>query len=485
MIEDDDIAWSSATVLLERMERAEITSVALLERLLQRVERLNPALNAVVTLDVERARIRAAEADAARAAGRSWGPLHGLPMTIKDSFETGGLRTTSGAAAMARHVPARHAVAVQRLVDAGAIVFGKSNLPTFAMDVQSFNPVFGVTNNPWDTTRSPGGSSGGAAAALAAGLTPLELGSDIGGSIRSPAHFCGVYGHKPSYGLVPLQGHIPGPPGTLQDTDIAVAGPMARSAEDLMLALDVLAGPGADDAVAWRLQLPPPRHRSLRNFRVAAWIDDPASPVDAEVLQRLRITVEALREAGVQVDESARPAHDLKEGLRVYRSLLYAATSAGLPRAEFERLVELAGSAAAPEQLEYPRGSTLRHRDWLALHELRERQRANWARLFTQHDVLLCPAVISAAIPHDPSEPVHLRRITVNGQPRDYLDQLDWAGLIGAPGLPSTVAPVGRTASGLPVGVQIVGPWLEDRTTITFAGLLAGLIGGFVAPPGY
>lgn len=481
----DDIAWSSATTLLDRMARGETTSVALLNHLLQRTARLNPAINAVVTLDAERALARAAEADAARAEGRSWGPLHGLPMTVKDSFETAGLRTTSGAPMLAGHVPARHAVAVQRLVDAGAIVFGKSNLPTFAMDVQSFNPVFGVTNNPWDLTRSPGGSSGGAAAALAAGLTPLELGSDIGGSIRSPAHFCGVYGHKPSWGLVPLQGHIPGPPGTLQDTDIAVAGPMARSAEDLMLALDVLAGPGAADAVAWRLQLPPPRHRALRDFRVAAWLDDPACPVDAEVLERLQATVAALRAAGVQVDETARPAHGFADGLRVYRSLLYAATAAGLPRTEFDRLVEVAASDTVPEVLEYPRASTQRHRDWLAVHEQRERHRLNWAGLFNRYDVLLCPAVIRAAIAHDPSEPVHLRRITVNGQPREYLHQLDWAGLIGAPGLPATVAPVGRTRGGLPVGMQIVGPWLEDRTPINFAALLAGLTGGFVAPPGF
>ncbi len=478
-----DIAWHSATTLLQGLAGGEFTSLGLLDHLLQRVQRLNPRVNAIVTLDVERARARAAAADAARAAGQSWGPLHGLPMTLKDSFETEGLRTTSGAPPLSRHVPQRNAVAVQRLLDAGAIVFGKSNLPTFAMDVQSFNPLFGTTNNPWDLARSPGGSSGGAAAALAAGLTALELGSDIGGSIRNPAHFCGVYGHKPSFGLVPLQGHIPGPPGTLQNTDISVAGPMARSADDLELALDVLAGPGAADAVAWRLQLPPPRQQTLRAWRVAAWLDDPACTVDAAVSERLQATVQALREAGVQVDDTARPAHGFVDGRRVFRELLFAAVSPALPASAFDALTtEVQGN---DEDRLYARATTMRHRDWLKVHEERERQRLNWARFFTRYDVLLCPVTPTSAILHDPSQPEDARTILVNGQPRSYWAQTDWAGLIGAALLPVTVAPLGRTAAGLPVGVQIVGPWLEDRSTIAFARQLAALIGGFEAPPGF
>jgi len=478
-------AYLSATELLRAMARGDLTSSALLAQQLQRIEALNPRLNAIVTLDAERARARAAQADAARAAGQSWGPLHGLPMTIKDSYETAGLRTTSGAPPLAAHVPLHDAVAVARLRGAGAIIVGKSNLPTFAMDVQSFNPVFGSTNNPWDLARSPGGSSGGAAAALAAGLTPLELGSDIGGSIRNPAHYCGVYGHKPSYGLVPMQGHIPGPPGTLQDTDIGVGGPMARCAEDLALMLDVLAGPGAADAVAWRLQLAPPRHTALQHFRVAAWLDDPACAVDVEVLQRLQATVAALRAAGVQVDETARPAHGFGEALRVFRSLLYAAVSPGLPQEMFRHFVQIAEQQPGHANFDYAAASTQRHRDWLHVNEVRERQRLNWADFFTRHDVLLCPVSPTAAIPHDHGLPPGERRITINGQPRSYWDQVDWAGLIGATLLPATVAPAGRSTSGLPVGVQIVGPFLEDRTTIEFARLLAGVNGGFVAPPGF
>jgi len=482
---DDDLDFATTTALLQRLADGRLSSVVLLKRLLDRVERLNPRINAVVTLDAERALARAAAADAARARGERWGPLHGLPMTVKDSFETAGLRTTAGAPALAQHLPQRNAVAVQRLVDAGAIVFGKTNLPLWAMDIQSYNAVFGATNNPWDVTRTPGGSSGGAAAALAAGFTPLELGSDIGGSIRSPAHFCGIYGHKPSYGLVPLVGHIPGPPGTLGETDIAVAGPMARSAEDLALALGVLAGPDAASAAAWSLQLPPPRRRALREFRVAAWLDDAASPVDTSVTGCLATLVEKLRGAGVTVDTTARPAHGFDDAMKVYYPLLFAATSPGLPRPLFEQMAARAADKASRDPLDVDAGSTMRHRDWLVVNEARERQRANWARLFDDFDVLLCPATPTPAIVHDPSEPAAARRIVVNGESREYWDQVDWAGLVGAALLPVTVAPAARTAAGLPVGVQIVGPYLEDRTTIEFARLLADVAGGFSRPPGW
>jgi amidase len=483
-----ELAFESASKLAAAIRDKRISSRELLALYLQRVERFNPALNAVVTLDAERAFQRADAADAALARGESWGALHGVPITIKDSFETAGLRTTSGSPELAGHVPANNATAVQRLVAAGAVVFGKTNLPTFAMDLQSYNPVFGCTNNPWDTTRTPGGSSGGAAAALAAGLSALELGSDIGGSIRTPAHFCGIYGHKPSYGIVPMQGHIPGPPGLLSETDIGVGGPMARDASDLALALDLLAGPTDERATAWRLQLPAPRHESLRGFRVAAWLDDPACAVDREVLARHQALVQTLREAGALVDEQARPAFGFAEARDLYLQLLYAATSPGLPREQWRGLAQAADRlppTADDAKSLFVRSATLRHRDWLGVHERRERLRAAWAHFFTEHDVLLCPATPSVAIPHDHSEPMAQRVIRVNGSARPYTEQLDWAGLIGMALLPSTVAPAGRTGAGLPVGVQIVGPFLEDRTTIRFAQLLAEAAGGFVRPPGY
>jgi amidase len=409
-------------------------------------------------------------------------------MTIKDTIETAGIRTTAGAPVHADHVPPQDAPAVARLLAAGAVIFGKTNVPVFAIDGQSYNPIFGTTNNPWDLTRSPGGSSGGAAATLAAGLAGLELGSDIGGSIRNPAHYCGVYGHKPTFDIIPLRGHIPGPPGTLSGADIAVLGPLARSADDLALAMDILAGPDTDQAVAWRLELPPPRRTTLREYRVAAWFDDPVCPVDSEVRSRLEAAADALRKAGVTVDEQARPAFTFADALSTYLQLLWAATSPGVPPDQFQEL--LVGADQIPPEDEsywarFVQDSVQRHRDWLSANEAREHYRVRWTEFFRSYDVLLCPVVPTAAIPHDHSEPQFARTLRVNGQPRPYLDIIAWAGVIGMVFLPATVAPVGRTAGGLPVGIQIVGPYLEDRTAIDFARRLVDVVGGFEIPPGY
>jgi len=482
----DDVVFRPAVALAKALRAGELGSRELLEQYISRVERLNPKVNAVVAVDLERARRRADEADAARKRGSLLGPLHGLPMTIKDSLETEGLCTTCGVPELAKHVPSRDATAVARLRAAGAVVFGKTNAPTWAMDVQTYNPVYGTTNNPWDTTRSPGGSSGGAAAAVAAGLTALEMGSDIGGSIRNPSHYCGVYGHKPSYGIVPGRGHLPPPPGTLADTDIGVVGPIARSAEDLALALEVVAGPDEDQAVGWRLALPPPRRGALRDYRVAVWLDDPACPVDDAVRGRLEAVVEALVKAGVRVEE-ARPV-DFAEAYRDYLRLLLPVTTAGAPDAVIAALAEHA-TQLAPDaddmQARVARFATQRHRDWLAANEKRQHHRARWAAFFRDHDVLLCPASPVTAIEHDHEGDVFTRTMQVNGMTRPYADQVAWAGVIGMAYLPATVAPAGRSPAGLPVGVQIVGPYLEDRTTLDFARRLAEVAGGFEAPPGW
>ncbi len=483
-----DLAFRRAVDLAAAIRSREVSSVELLDHYLARIERLNPKLNAVVTLDVERARKRAAAADRALAREEVWGPLHGVPMTVKDTFEVAGLRTTAGAPVLAEHVPATDAVTVARLLAEGAVIFGKTNTPVFAGDAQTFNPIFGTTNNPWDVSRTPGGSSGGSVAATAAGLSALELGSDIGGSIRTPAHFCGVYGLKPTHGILPSRGHIPGLPGTLSEYDIAVLGPIARSAEDLDLALGVLAGPSDERRVAWRLELPAPGRKSLGDYRVAAWLDDPAFPVDREVRARLEGAVEALRRAGVKVDDRARPAIDFAAAYRAYERLLFPITTSGLPPDQFANFAALADSAPADSTdpaVAFAKAIALRHRDWLAVHEEREQYRARWAELFREHDVLLCPAASVVAIAHDHLEPMTDRTILVNGQKRPYLDIIAWAGLIGMAYLPATSAPVGRTSSGLPVGVQIVGPYLEDRTTIDFARRLGEVIGGFEPPPGY
>jgi amidase len=478
-----DPCFRPASALADALRRREISCRDLLERYLDRVAAVNPRLNAVVTLDAERARKRADEADAALVRGESWGPLHGLPMTVKDSFETAGLRTTSGSPSLASHVPDRDALAVERLARAGAVIFGKTNLPSFAMDWQSYNDLHGTTNNPWDPQRSPGGSSGGSAAAVAAGLSALELGSDIGGSIRIPSHCCGVFGHKPTWGLVPVQGHIPPASGTLAEDDINVVGPLARAAEDLELALGVLAGPAPDRAAAWRLELPPPRHAALSDYRVAVWLDDPFCPTDSAVRTCLEQAAAALRRAGARVDDQARPDFSLAEAVDLYRRLLSPITAGALPPAVIERLQTAAGAEPALQDL--ARMGMISHVEWLTLNEQRERQRAAWAAFFRDVDVLLCPVSPFPAVVHDHSEPLLARRLQIDGVERAYTDQFTWMGPIGACWLPATAAPVGRTAQGLPVGAQIVAAHLEDRTSIDFAGRLTRELGGYEPPPGF
>src|SRR5215470_6826508 len=264
-----ELAYLTAIDLAKRIRQREISSRETLGYFLARVATLDKNINSVVTLDAERARAEADAADATLARGVVRGPLHGVPMTIKDSFQTAGTRTTSGAPELADFIPQEDAWPVARLREAGAVIFGKTNLPIYAGDLQSYNAVFGTTNNPYDLTRTPGGSSGGSAAALAGGFTPLELGSDIGGSIRLPSHMSGVVGHKPSYGVVPAHGQIPGPPGTLTLADLAVAGPMASTVEDLELALDIMAGPNRWEKTAWRLELPLPRRQTFEEYRIA------------------------------------------------------------------------------------------------------------------------------------------------------------------------------------------------------------------------
>jgi amidase len=484
-----DLAFRPAVDLAAAIRRRAVGCRELLDHHLARVERLNPRINAIVTLVAEHARRDADAADRAVARGEALGPLHGLPMTIKDALETGGIRTTCGAEVNAEYVPVEDAVAVARVRGAGVVVFGKTNTPTFASDCQTYNTLFGTTGNPWDPTRAPGGSSGGAAAALAAGLTPLELGTDIGGSIRNPAHYCGVYGHKPTYGIVPTRGYLASTPGAPSELDINVVGPMARSADDLEIALDVLVGPDVDASRAWRLALPPPRREALREYRIGAWLDDPGCPVDAEVGARLQAAVDALARAGARIDDRAHPDVDLRTAYRdVYYPLLCLAVSGGMPPEQFSAMATWADGLPpdAGGLIErFSRGTTARHREWIRLHEERQRYRARWADFFRSYDVLLCPISPVAAIVHDHDPDWTARTIAVNGGARPYEDQLVWAGVIGMAYLPATVAPVGRTPAGHPVGVQIVGPCLEDRTPIDVARRLADLVGGFEPPPGF
>jgi amidase len=482
-----DWAFASTVELADAIRVKLVSSREVTELYLRRIEERNPALNAVVTVDAERALERAAQADEALAHSVVWGPLHGVPFTVKDSFETAGLRTTAGAPELADHVPERDADPVARLRGAGAVVLGKTNLPSWAMDVQTFNPVFGCSNNPWDPGRTTGGSSGGAAAALAAGLTGGDIGSDIGGSIRNPSSHCGVFGHRPTHHIVPDRGHIPGPPGTLSRGKLGVSGPMGRSAADLDLGLSVLAGPFDDDAVAWRLELPPARFHRPDELRVAAWIDDPSVPIDGAVHRVLDRLCSDLAAAGVAVDRTPALPVDLHEVFSVYVRLLGAETSSGRSESEMAGLAALAADPpedADPFLLGTARGATQRYCDWQRANEHAARLAHAMAGLFEHYDVLLLPAFATPAFPHDHG-PQLQRHLLVDGRPSSYWPTvLFWASLATGLNLPASVAPAGLTPEGLPVGAQLVGPYLHDRTCTAAAAVVERVVGR-LRPPGF
>ena len=481
-----DPHFRSAKQLASDIRRRKLGCLEVLDLYLARMERFNGKLNAIVVTDVDGARRRARQADAALRKGKPWGPLHGVPMTIKESYDVAGMPTTWGLPALKDNVAPRNALAVDRLLAAGVVLFGKTNVPAWLADYQSYNDVYGTTNNPWDVTRSPGGSSGGSAAALAAGLTGLEAGSDIGSSIRNPAHYCGVFGHKPTFGIVPPRGQAL--PGRVAQGDISVIGPMARSAEDLVIGLSVMAGPDEIDGAGLRLALPAPRRKALREFKVAVMLDDPAAEVDREVQARLQALADFLGKRKVKVSLTARPAFDTAEAHRTYIFLLRAATAGRQTAEEFARNAEITRGLAPDDQRYYAwtmRANTASHRDWLAANETRHKMRWRWAEFFREWDLLLCPVASSAAFPHDHAGERHERMITVNGKRVPCVDQLFWAGYGGMAYLPATVAPAGFTPAGLPVGVQIIGPQYGDRTCIEFARLLEREFQAFVPPPDY
>jgi amidase len=477
--------FGSAVAQATALRRGQVSSVELLKGYLERVDHFNPALNALIVDDRRAALRRARAADRALAKGELWGPLHGLPITVKESFDLQGQPTTWGHPHRKSHVAGQDALAVQRLKAAGAVIFGKSNVPLNLADFQSYNAVYGTTNNPWDPTRGPGGSSGGSAAMVAAGLSALEFGSDIGGSIRNPAAYCGVYGHKSTWGIVPKRGHSLAPrPGA--EADLSVIGPLARSAADLALALKLTAG--ADDLTArgmhYHLPAPP---QSVKGLRVAVWLDEPAiAPVDDRVKQRIEAAARALARAGAKVDFKARPGFDPLHAHRVYQMLLQANMAAR--RADFADLVAARARLRDDDLSERAlilRAATASFKEVFDAHQQREHLRWAWHEFFGRHDLLLMPITATAALPHDQSEPLPARRVHINGVDHPYFAQLFWAGLATAPFLPSTVAPVGLTDDGLPVGMQIVGPEFADLGTIWLAGELARLIGGYQPPPGY
>jgi amidase len=445
------------------LRRRELSSRELTEELLARIDSVNPALNAVVELRCEAALQEATTADEAITRGGDVGPLHGVPMTIKDSFNVAGLHTTWGNPAYKDFEADSDATVAQRLRQAGAIIVGKTNVAFMLSDFgQTANELFGVTNNPWDTTRTPGGSSGGTAAALSAGMTFLEYGSDLVGSIRIPASFCGVYGLKPSAGIVPLSGFQPpgSPAGPSDMMYMSAVGPLGRSAHDLRTALSVTGGPEGQVAKAYSWALSPSRHTRLEDFRVGVVLDHEHAPVSSEVLTQLSDAVDALARVGATVVEGwpdgVDPVRDY-ESFGFHVRLFFAFQQPGEDFATISQVIE---------------------------HEHRRMaSRVAWNRYFDDvADVFLCPVNFTPAFPHD-SRPFEQRTITTPEGERPYNDQTFWVSHASLPGLPAVSAPIGRTPSGLPVGAQIMGSLYEDDTAITFAELFTDVIGGYEPPP--
>ena len=479
------IEFSTACELAEKIRNKEISSRELTDLYIERIERLDGEVNAVVVRDFDRARAAADRADQALSEGRSLGPLHGVPMTIKEAYNIADLPTTWGLPDFKDNIATEDSESVARFKAAGAIFLGKTNVPLNLADFQSYNEVYGTTGNPWSTDRTPGGSSGGSSAALAAGFGALEAGSDIGGSIRNPAHFCGVYGHKPTWNIVPQQGHSL--PGMLASPDIAVVGPLARSAEDLTLALDVVSGPEPLVESGWKLELPPPRHAKLSDYRVALWPSDPMAPVAGEVADRVQQLGDRLAALGATVSDSARPAFEVARSHETYLYLLNGVMAAGLPEealAAMEAQVSALDPADQSDNAVMARAAVQKHGEWLRHNNRREALRMAWRDFFQDWDILLCPQTATPAFEHD-HRPIPERTLAVDDAMQPYFQQLFWAGLITVAYLPSTVFPTGLSGDGLPIGLQAVSAEYADRTCIDFARLMADEIGGFVPPPGY
>ncbi len=478
--------YQSAKRLCALIRARKVGCLELLEHYLLRIERYNGTINAVIWMDKRGARQRARRADAALAKGETWGPLHGLPMTVKEAYDLAGSPSTHGRPAWRDNIASADSVVVAKLKAAGAVIFGKTNVPFAMADWQTFNAIHGTTRNPWDTDRVPGGSSGGSAAALAAGLTGAEAGSDIGSSIRNPAHYTGTFGLKPTWGIVSQRGHMP--PGWMAQPDVAVVGPMARSAADLELLLDVMAGPDALDADAWKLALAKPRIKTLKGLRIALKLGDANVAVERDYADVLQNLADRLAKAGAKVSDKAAPKVDFTRQHELYLTLYRAALSAGTDTdiANWRMALKTPRGKTNQRMLEgMLRGNTLSHKQWLQLDNERQHLRLRHAEFFSGWDLMLCPAAAGAAWPHDHEGERWMRQIVVNGQPVPGTDQLFWSGISGVVHLPSTVGPAGFSKNGLPLGYQAIAGHGHDRTALRFSRLVEREFGGFVAPPGY
>jgi amidase len=408
-------------------------------------------------------------------------------MTVKESYDIAGLPTTWGVPQHRDFVPAQDAVQVSRIKAACAVVLGKTNVPLGLQDIQTFNEIYGTTRNPWNHDRTSGGSSGGSAAALAAGFGALSLGSDLAGSLRTPAHFCGVYAHKPTLGLAASRGMVPPPgPALPADLDLAVVGPMARTARDLTLLLDVMAGPDPlTHGTAYQLSLPPARHQQLDDFRVLVLDEHPLIPTSAAVRAGVRRVADALADGGARVERHTPLLPDLAESGTLYTQLMFSGAVARFPMEGYEQ-VRAVAAGLSPDDRSLDatrlRSIVFTHRDWMAANHRRELHRHGWRQLFAEFDAVVCPITPTPAFPHDHNPNPMERRISIDGGQHPYFDQLVWAGLATMPGLPATAIPTGRSPEGLPVGVQLIGPMFEDRTPLRLAELLEPRLGGFQPP---
>jgi amidase len=478
--------FASAEEMTTALQAGDVTSVELTDDAIARIERDDKAINAICVPDFDRARAGAQRADQARARGEDR-PLLGIPVTVKECYNMAGLPTAWGMPQYRDYMPPEDAVQVSRLKAAGAVLLGKTNVPSGLQDIQSFNELYGTTNNPWDNTRTAGGSSGGSAAALASGFGALSIGTDIAGSLRTPAHFCGVYGHKPTLGLAASRGMVPPPaPALPHELDLAVVGPMARTSRDLTLLLDVMAGPDPlTHGVAYKLVLPAARHEQLRDFRVLVLDEHPVIATGSVVRDAVNKVAAVLVSAGAQVERHSGLLPDLTEAARLYTQLLISSSPARLPMDSLEQLRPCVAALSADDQsldATRLRAILFSHTDWMEANLRREVHRDAWRKLFAEYDVVLCPITPTPAFPHDHEPDLLERRIDIDGVEYPYKDQLLWAGLATMPGLPATAIPAGLSPDGLPVGVQLVGPMLEDRTPLRLAELLEKELGGFQPP---
>ena len=481
----NDILTLPMHVLISKIKNKEISSQELLELQFEHIAEYNSSINAVITIDKERALTKAMEADKALQQGEDWGPLHGLPITIKDAYEVKGITTTGGSKKWKEHVPKTDAVVAARLQKAGAIVFGKTNVPFLSGDWQTYNELFGVTNNPWDIHKTPGGSSGAAAAAVSVGFSSLDIGSDIGGSIRIPAHFCGVYGLKPSYGLIPKLGHIPPPPGMLSHQNtLSVAGPIARSPKDIQIALSILAGASPLENKGWKLNLPPERHKKITKFRVAVWPNDPFCNVENAIADAIEELATQVGKLGATVHED-NPGVSLQMNDDIYWNMATPIIASGFPKSTLDKMETLLQESDPNDtnpRVRQARGALLKQKSWLSYNERRLRIQAMWEECFTSFDVLICPVTFSTAFDHNHEPDIFNRTISVDGVERHYYEIIAWPSVATLPQLPSLVVPIGQNADGLPIGVQIIGPYLEDYTPIAFAQAIEGVCSGYNPP---